>query len=174
MVPHFKNLCAIIFSCFSEKVVKATSIYTRQHVKLYLTIATKFLHKNCGRNFFVPMKVDINGKSNLCIPQTTIEVLFCYYSLVAEIFQEFRHTESCVRKYFVPMVYAINGRSNNYIPQTTRRLLYHCSWAVKILKQLRHIENCFRKLFVPVKVVINRKNKLCILRTTSKTLFCYY
>ena len=53
-VRHFKNLFPIIFSYFSEKVVKTTSIYMRQHVKLYFTIATKLLRKNLCQKFFCP------------------------------------------------------------------------------------------------------------------------
>ena len=60
--------------------------------------------------------------------QTTSKTLFCYCSLVVEIFQQFRQTESCVRNFFVPMKYVIKGKSNKDIPQTTRRtLFYHCS-----------------------------------------------
>ena len=97
----------------------------RQHVELYFTIATKLLHKRLFQNFFLPMKVVINGKSNLCTPQTTCKTLFCYCLLVVETFQQFRHTESCARKFIVTMTHVINGKNNNYIPQTTRRRLLY-------------------------------------------------
>ena len=120
------------------------------------------------------MKVVINDKNNICILQTTSKTLFCYCSLVVEIFQQFRHIESCVKNFSVPMKYVINGKNNKNICQTTRRaLFYHCSWAAELFQQLMHIENCVRNVFVPITVLINRKSNLCILQTTSKTLFCY-
>ena len=52
VVHHFKKLCPIILSCFSDKVVKTTSIYMRQYVKLYFTIVTKLLRKKLSQKLF--------------------------------------------------------------------------------------------------------------------------
>ena len=112
VVRYFKKLCSAIFFCFTKKVVKTTSIYMRQHVKLYFTIFTKLLRKRLCQKLFVQMQVVIIGKNNLCTPQTTSKTLLCYCSLVIEIFQQFRHTESCVRKFIFPMKYVINGKNN--------------------------------------------------------------
>ena len=95
------------------------------------------------------MKLVINGKNNLCIPQKTSKTLFCYCLLVVEIFQQFRHTESCVRKFFVPVKYVINEKNHFCIPQRARKtLFYRCSRVVKIFQQIGNLENCVRKNFV--------------------------
>ena len=58
------------------------------------------------------MKVVTNDKNKLCIPQTTTKTLFSYCSLVVEISQQFRHTESCASNFFVRMKYVANGKNN--------------------------------------------------------------
>ena len=173
---HFTK-CYQAAKCF-KIFVKKTSNNTETVILPMLSNAEMFQQSRhvecCVRKLFVLMKVVLNGKSNLCIPQTTSKTLFFHCSLVVEVFKQFRHTESCVRNFFVPMKYVIDVKNNKDIPQTTRRtLFYHCSCAVKVFQQLKHIENCLRKFFVPMKVVINGKSNLCILQTTRKTLFCY-
>ena len=83
--------CHQVVKCF-KILPKKPFIYLKQHGDCSFTIVTKMLksvHKQfrhfelCVKKLFGLMKVVKNGKSNLCIPQTTNKILFWYCLLVA-------------------------------------------------------------------------------------------
>ena len=71
----------------------------------------------CQKTFCPNESCHKRGKNNLCIPQTTSKMLFCYCSLVVEIFQRFRQRGSYVGNFFGPLKYVKNGKNNENIPQ---------------------------------------------------------
>ena len=82
--------CHQVVKCF-KILPKKPFIYLKQHGECNFTIVPKMLksvHKQfrhvelCVKKLFGVMKVVKNGKSNLCIPQTTNKTLFCYCLLV--------------------------------------------------------------------------------------------
>ena len=104
----------------------------------------------CIRRLFVSMKVVINDKNNICILQTTSKTLFCYSSLVVEIFQQCNHTESCVRNFFTPMKYVINEKNNLSIPQRARQTSFYCCLCVVKISANWTFGKLYQKHFFPL------------------------